>query len=237
MEIKQAVILAGGRGERLRPLTDDRPKPMVLVNGRPFLEYLVELLKKNGIEEIVMLLGYKHEKIMEHFGDGGKFGLKIKYSVSPLEDETGTRIRKAGPFLADKFLLAYSDNYWPLDLGKLHDFYSAKNVLASVTVYSNRDNSKKNNILVDGEGFVRAYDKSRTNPKVNGVDVGFFILDKKVLDLIPQDNVSFEAEILPKLIAINELVAYSTDEMYQSLKNPDTVAVMGEYLASQRKEA
>ena len=68
--IKQAVILAGGRGIRLRPLTNDRPKPMVLINHRPFAEYLIDLLKKNGITEVIFLLGYLPESIMEHFGDG-----------------------------------------------------------------------------------------------------------------------------------------------------------------------
>ena len=107
VHIKQAVILAGGKGERLKPLTDTLPKPMVPVNGRPFLEYLVELLKNNGIEEIVMLLGYRPEKITEHFGDGTKFGVNIKYSIGAVEDETGTRIKNAKGLLKDKFLLMY----------------------------------------------------------------------------------------------------------------------------------
>ena len=87
--IKQAVILAGGRGERLKPITDTIPKPMVPINGKPFLEYLVELLKENGIEEIVMLLGYLPDKITEYFGDGSKFGVRIRYSVGAVEDEGG----------------------------------------------------------------------------------------------------------------------------------------------------
>ena len=82
----QAIILAGGRGERLRPFTDNLPKPMVPVNGKPFLEYVVELLRENGITEIVMLLGYLPEKITEYFGDGKKFGVSIKYSIGSVDD-------------------------------------------------------------------------------------------------------------------------------------------------------
>ena len=79
--IKQAVILAGGRGMRLRPITDTIPKPMILFHNRPFLEYLIEMLKENEIKEVVLLLGYLPEKIVDYFGDGSKFGLKIKYSI------------------------------------------------------------------------------------------------------------------------------------------------------------
>ena len=77
-EIRQAVMLAGGMGVRLRPYTLDTPKPMVKVNGRPFVEYLIEFLKSNGIEELVLLLGYLPEKVVEHVGDGSKFGLRVK---------------------------------------------------------------------------------------------------------------------------------------------------------------
>ena len=74
MTVSQAVILCGGRGERLRPLTDEMPKPMVLVNGRPFLQYLLEQLAENGINRFVLLTGYLGEKIVEYFGDGSSWG-------------------------------------------------------------------------------------------------------------------------------------------------------------------
>ena len=77
MPVNQAVILAGGLGTRLRPITDTIPKPMVPIHGKPFLEYLLELLKENGIKEVVLCLGYLPEKITEYFGDGSKFGIKI----------------------------------------------------------------------------------------------------------------------------------------------------------------
>jgi len=95
LEIKQAVILAGGLGTRLRPLTDNLPKPMVLLNNKPFLEYLIDLLKENGIEEVVLLLGYLPEKIKKYFGDGSKFRVKIKYSIGDISFETGKRIKDA----------------------------------------------------------------------------------------------------------------------------------------------
>ena len=103
--IKQAVILAGGLGTRTRPLTLTSPKPMIRIHGKPFLEYIITLLKKNGIEEIIILTGYLHEKIEDYFKEGKKIGLKIKYSFSPVDNETGTRLKKAKGLIDEKFLL------------------------------------------------------------------------------------------------------------------------------------
>jgi len=139
VEIKQVVIFAGGIGERLRPLTNDRPKPMVLVNGRPFLAYLVDMLKQNGIQEVLILLGYLPEKIPEYFGDGSNFGIKINYHIGQVEDETGTRLRNAKHLLQGHFLLMYGDNYWPMNLPKMVDFYEKMGRLGMTTVYNNRD--------------------------------------------------------------------------------------------------
>ena len=85
---RQAVILAGGRGTRMRPLTDDLPKPMIEFGGRPFLEHLVELLADQGFERVLMLLGYRPDVIRDHFGDGSRFGIAIDYVVSDVDDLT-----------------------------------------------------------------------------------------------------------------------------------------------------
>ena len=216
-KITQAVIFAGGLGTRMRPLTDTMPKPMIPVQGRPFLEYLVELLHANGIEEIIILLGYLPEKITEHFGDGSDFGVRIAYDITPVENDTGTRLMHARPLLKDRFLLMYCDNYWPLDLKKLTAFYEKQNALASVVVFDNKNNMTKNNMFVDKNGYVTKYDKSRTDPDLNGVDAGFFILDKKVLDLAQAGDFNFEKGVLPKLIASHQLAGYLSGHRYYSL--------------------
>ncbi|MDO8435801.1 MAG: HAD-IIIA family hydrolase [bacterium] len=234
--IKQAVILAGGKGERLRPFTDTNSKPMIDINGRPFLEYLLEMLKEQGISEIVLLLGYLSEKITEHFGDGSKFGLNIKYSVLPLfdekdlENESGTRIKEAAPLLDDIFLLMYCDNYWPLDLEKLSDFYFKQGKLSSVVAYTNKDNFTKNNILIDNDGIVVKYDRSRQELNLNGVEIGFFIIDKKVFEMFPNYKFHFEKEILPKLIEKKELAGFLTDHRYYSISAPERLESTKKFL-------
>lgn len=227
--VKQAVILAGGLGMRMRPLTLKVPKPMILIHGKPFLEYVIELLKKNDIEEIIILTGYLHEKIEDYFKNGQKFGLKIKYSFSPVEDETGTRIRKAKKLLDETFLLLYADNYWPLQLGSLFAFYKKMNTQGLVTIYSNIDNYTKNNTLVNDNGLVEVYDKARQIPGLNGVDIGFFILNKKVLNLFPGKNFSFEKVVLPRLISEKQLAGFLTYHKYYGLSNLERIPVIKDF--------
>jgi histidinol-phosphate phosphatase family protein len=215
--VKQAVILAGGRGTRLRPLTDTVPKPMIVMNGRPFLEYLIELLRENGICEIVLLLGYLPEKITEHFGDGSRFGVRIRYSISDVTDDTGTRIKKAEALLDDHFLLMYCDNYFPLNLKNLVEFYNKQHTLASVLVYTNKDKITKNNVRVDDKGQVVIYDRSRQEKNLNGVELGFFILDKQILQWMPNEDFSFQNVIVPKLIERHQLSGYFVDHRYYSI--------------------
>lgn len=234
VKIRQAVILAGGKGTRLRPLTFTTPKPMIPIHGKPFLEYLVELLKKNGIEEIIILVGYLHEKIENYFGDGKKFGLKIKYSYSPIEADTGSRVRNALGLFDKKILLLYSDNYWPLDLESLIEFYEKMDVLALVTVYSNHDQSTKNNMLVNKRGLVEVYDRTRKKEGLNGVDIGFFILDKSVFNQLPQDNFSFEDVVTPKLIKKRQLAGFLTHHKYYGLSNLERIPIIKEYFKEKK---
>jgi D-glycero-D-manno-heptose 1,7-bisphosphate phosphatase len=220
MKIRQAVILAGGKGERLRPLTLDKPKPMVPVAGRPFLLHLTELLKKNGIEEIVMLLGYMPEKITEYFGDGSGFGIKINYSVGSPDDETGTRIKNARHLLDDHFLLMYGDNYWPLNLKEIADSYFQKGKMAIMTAYNNKDGKGEygynNNLKILENGIVSEYlkDGYSADKSYNAIDIGCFILSNKVCDLMDSGNFSFQREILPRLIKKGELAGYLVDHPY-----------------------
>lgn len=232
MRIRQAVILAGGQGKRLRPLTYKIPKPMVPVNGRPFLEHLIDLLKKNGIEEVLFLLGYLPEKIIKHFGDGSRFGINIKYWIDKVSEETitGTRLRNSKNLLDDYFLLMYGDNYWPLDLRRLIEYYSENKTLAQLTAYSNKEGLTRNNVLIDKEGYVRKYDKDRKDKNLNAVEIGFFILKKRILELMPNADFSFEHVMLPLLSNMGQLRGYITDHRYYSIADPSRLKITEKFL-------
>ncbi len=230
VSIKQAVILAGGIGTRLRPLTDNLPKPMIPINRKPFLEYLLELLKKNGIKEVILLLGYLPDKIREYFGNGSDFGIKTKYSIGDVSFETGKRIKNAEELLDDNFLLMYCDNYWPLNLKKVVEYHNNHNALVTVTIYTNKDNFTKSNMKVNDQGYVTLYDKSRKGKNLSGVDIGFFIINKKVFELMPDTNFSFEKKILPKLIEKKQLAGYLTDHKYYSIGKIERLPITEQFL-------
>jgi D-glycero-D-manno-heptose 1,7-bisphosphate phosphatase len=234
MKIKQAVILAGGQGTRLRPLTFDTPKPLIKINGIPFLEYLLTLLKENGIKEVVILVGYLGEMVENYFGDGRKFGLKLKYSYAPVEYETGSRLVKAMNLLDERFLLLYCDNYWPLNLKLLIKYYEKKGKDALVTVYANKDNYTKNNMLVDKDGVVAIYDKTRKTTGLNGVDIGFFIFKKKLFKNLPVNNFSFEKVLLQRLVKNRQLSGFLSLHKYYGLSNLERIPDIKKFLRPQR---
>ena len=111
MKIKQAVILSGGLGSRLKPITFRTPKPMVRIIGKPFLYHLIMQCKKNGIKNFLILCGYRHEQIKNYFKNGKKFGVKIDYNFNHQNTKTLNRIINAKKKLDSNFLLLYSDNY------------------------------------------------------------------------------------------------------------------------------
>ncbi|MBU6500564.1 MAG: HAD-IIIA family hydrolase [Patescibacteria group bacterium] len=234
-KIKQAIILAGGPGMRMRPLTYDRPKLMVLVNGKPFLDYLIEMLKSQGITEIVILLGYLHKKITEYLGDGSRFGLKVRYWVGTTDNGTGTRIREAKDLFDDTFLLLYCDNFFHLNLRKLLDFHNAHDVLATSLVYTNKYGVTKNNIFVGDDGYVIKYDKKRQGNNLNGVDLGFFIFSKKIIDTMPTDNFYLDETTIPLLVAEKKLAGFMTDSLYYSLGSINRFEATERFLNRSRK--
>ena len=111
MNIKQAVILCGGKGERLKPFTNRIPKPMIKINHKPFLYYLMLQLSKYEIKNFLLLTGYKSNIIKNYFKNGKQYGWNIKYSNGPVEWNTGKRIFEAKKFLLKNFIIIYSDNY------------------------------------------------------------------------------------------------------------------------------
>lgn len=231
-DIRQAVILAGGLGTRLRPLTDSTPKPMIRVCDKPFLEYIIRDLAANGISEVLILTGYLHEKIESYFGNGKKFGLRIRYSYSPVEADTGTRIRDALPFLDERVLLLYGDNYWPLDLKELVDYYQKRGKRSLVTVYRNLDGYTRNNVFVTKQGIVTRYDRKRTLKRLNGVDIGFFILQKSDVRRLPDTNCSFEDTLIPALIKERQLTGFLTRHRYAGLSNLKRLKQIEEYFSN-----
>jgi histidinol-phosphate phosphatase family protein len=213
----QAVILAGGRGTRLKPLTDTRPKPMVEILGKPFLAYQIEQLRDQGFEKILLLLGYLPEVVQDYCGDGSRWGVKIEYSVSAVEDETARRLKLAEALLDSYFLLLYCDNYWPMQIEKMWPQFVASGAPAMITVYTNKDGYTRNSVRVDPDGYVAIYDKTCASPGLQGVEISYAFIDKSVVRLLPEANVSVEEALYSRLAQDRQLAAYVTDHRYYSV--------------------
>ena len=226
----QAVILAGGLGTRLRPVTERVPKALVPVGGRPFLEYELELMRSGGVDEFVICVGHLGEAIREHFGDGGRFGLTIRYSDdgrAPLGPSGA--LKKAGHLLRDRFFVTYGDAYLRAPFKEVMDSLSSSGALGVMTVFRNEDRYGRSDVDVAG-GRVVAYDK-RGERKHSWVNFGLTALKKSALDRIPAGRAVEEEEFYKGLIAKGELAAFPVRLRFYEIGNPKSLAEFERFMA------
>lgn len=223
----QAVILAGGLGTRLLPLTEVIPKPMVTVGGVPYLQHQLRLLADQEIRDIVLLTGYLGEQVESYFGDGSSLGLRIRYSREPSPLGTGGALRLAGELLHDSFLLIYGDSYLPIRYADAIERLASSGAEGVVVVYDNRlaDTSVKNNIELDDAGYVSRYEKDSPD-RLSFVEAGVLAFRRTVIERMPEGVVSLEKEIFPKLIAAKQLAALVTTERFYDIGTPDRLTAI-----------
>ena len=227
----QAVILAGGLGTRMRPITHTVPKPMVEANGRPFLHYLIELVKKNGMTEILLLVGHLHEQVQDCFGKGEHYGIAIDYSVEESLLGTGGAVINALDKLQEEFILLNGDTYLPINYRELQ--YSWKRISTDfdglLVLYDNRDSLGDPNAAVD-DGRVTGYNKEN-NAGMSYIEAGAQIFKRNIFEKYPVKKVmSLEKEIYPALIESGRLAAYITDERFYDMGTPEKLKIFESYL-------
>jgi len=175
----QAVILAAGRGTRLQPLTDSIPKAMVPINGRPQLEILVEQLKTVGVKDILIIVHYMKEKIIDYFGDGSKFGLKIQYAEQKEMKGTANAVSYAEPFVKDKkFFLIFCDSLFETDLLERLLKHKSDGVFTCREV---EDPRRFGVLVVDGKKVVKFVEKPEVPPS-NLASFSVFIMPREIFD-------------------------------------------------------
>ena len=219
--MEQAVILCGGLGTRLRPLTDKTPKSMMPIGSRPFLELLVLHFKKQGINKFVFCSGHLHEQVEAHFGEGGKLGVHIIHSVEPEPLGTGGALLIAKPYLDRQFFVAYGDSLLNVNVLSLASIFKNNNALGVITAYDNHEKIAENNVRLDDSGRVLAYDKMKTAPGMNAVEAGVSLLDRSVLELAEGKKFSLETDIFPKLINNGRLFGLLTPQRFYDIGTPE----------------
>ena len=166
------AILAGGLATRLRPITEKVPKLLVEVAGEPFFSHQLHLLKKNGLTKIVLCVGYLGEKIVEHYGDGSKWGMHIEYSF---DGErllgTGGALVRALPRLGSAFYVLYGDSYLPIDYQAVGRAFLDSSQPGLMTVYENHGAYDASNVWFEA-GSIRLYSKQEKLPQMHHIDYG-----------------------------------------------------------------
>ena len=235
----QAVILAGGLGTRMRPVTETIPKPMISVAGKPFLQHQLELLRSSGVDRSLLLVAYLGEKIEEYFGDGGKFQTNISYSYEPTPLGTGGALKYAEQKLQNIFVLLNGDTFLPVDYSAVVLKFTTLRCKALIVAYKKPMGTLSalpadhvpNNLLVARDGKVEAYRKH--DPEgLTHIDAGAIVLSKEILKMLhPGRKCSLEEEIFPLLISAGEMYAWETSEPFYDMGSPAGLAALEEKLA------
>ncbi|MBE3119799.1 MAG: nucleotidyltransferase family protein [Candidatus Atribacteria bacterium] len=193
-----AIILAGGRGSRLKSVTSCIPKPMVEIDGKPFLAYLLNYLGAQGINEIVLSVGYRSEVITEHFQN--KYGgIQIKYAIEDQPLGTGGAIRNALRFVRNKHVFIMNgDTFYPIKLATMLDFHNDKSSCITLALKYMRNAERYGTVSIDGEGKVISIEEKRYKEPglING---GIYLIFREIFnDISLPDEFSFELDFLGK---------------------------------------
>lgn len=207
----KVAILCGGLGTRLGDLARDKPKSMVDVAGRPFLEYVVRSFAERGLNAFVMLTGHYGEQIEDHFGNGEEFGVRIEYSREREPVGTGGAVRQARSLLDQRFVLTYGDVYRRFD----YDRFVAQHRGPCLAVYS----GSFGNTEIAGGKVIR-FDKKAKLPYV---DAGFCVMPSSVIDLLGERG-SFEETVFPALAGQRRLECETVDHAFLEIGTPEALA-------------
>ena len=221
----KAVVMAGGEGTRLRPLTSNQPKPMVPIVGKPCMEHILELLRSHGFEDVIVTVAFLPQAIRSYFGSGESLGMNVEYSVEESPAGTAGSVRLAGGRLDDTFLVISGDALCDVDLTKLVEFHKEKR--ASVTIgLKSVDNPLEFGIVVtDDEGRIERFLEKPSWGQVfsDTINTGIYVVEPEVLRHVPTDRpYDFSKELFPLLLEMGRpMYGYVMDGYWQDIGNLD----------------
>lgn len=225
----QAVIVAGGKGTRLRPLTLSRPKPMIPLFEQPFLAWMVERCRRAGVFDIIINLHYQAEQIESFFAEGTAFGVKIRYSHESVPLDTAGAVKQAEPYFNGEPLLVFNaDILTDLDLGALIRAHTHRQATATIALTRVEDPTAFGLVELDSSKQVTAFREKPTAEEartlgIDTVNAGTYVLDPEIFAAIPAETPwSFERQLFPGLLAQGATVlGYIADAYWLDLGNPE----------------
>ena len=213
------AILAGGMATRLKQITAKVPKLLLDVAGEPFFSHQIKLIKASGLNHIVLCVGHLGEKVVEQYGDGSKWGVKIEYSFDgPRLLGTGGALIRALPLLDDTFYVLYGDSYLPFDYRLAGRRFIESGKLGLMTVFENRERFDTSNVWFDGA--IRAYDKKNRITAMRHIDYGLQVFSKAAFEGLPRNEFVDLSDVQTALLARNELAGYEVRVRFFEIGSP-----------------
>ncbi len=199
----KAVVMAGGEGSRLRPLTINRPKPLVPICNKPIMEHIIELLKNHGITDVVSTLHYRADEIVSYFGDGKEFGVNMMYSIEDEPLGTAGSVKKAEQYLDDTFLIISGDALTDFDLGEVIRFHKEKGALATITLTRVENPLEFGVVITDEDGKIRRFLEKPSWGEVfsDTINTGIYILEPEIFELLElRKNCDWSHDVFPDIM-------------------------------------
>jgi NDP-sugar pyrophosphorylase family protein len=228
----QAIVLVGGEGTRLRPLTYGTPKPMVPIMNVPFLARTLERLYASGINDVILAAGYMPQAIVDYFGDGNQLDMKVTYVIEETPLGTAGAIKNVEPHIRGPFFVLNGDVLTSLDLRAMREFHEKKGGIGTVHLIRVDDPSPFGCVVHDAAGRVELFIEKppKGEEPTNEINAGTYLLEREILQYIPPNqNVSIERTTFPEIIKAGKaLYAYTTDDYWLDLGRPE------QYLAAHR---
>ena len=212
----QAVILVGGEGTRLRPLTSRMPKPIVPLVDRPFMAYMLEWLKRHGVDDVIMSCGFLATSVRDVLGDGSDYGLRLRFVEEPEPRGTAGALKYAEEHLAERFLMLNGDVLTDMDLTAQVAQHEARGAVGTLALVPVADPSAYGLVRLHEDRSVKGFLEKPSADQIdtNLISAGAYVLERSVLDMIePDRNVSIEREIWPQLVG-HGLYAFPHEQSY-----------------------
>jgi mannose-1-phosphate guanylyltransferase / phosphomannomutase len=213
----KAVIMAGGEGTRLRPLTSNLPKPMLPLANVPMMEHVIDLLKRHGFDEIVVTLAFLPQAITNYFGDGSEFGVKFHYATELTPLGTAGSVRNAMEFLDERFLVISGDVLTDIDLTKLVEYHDEHQATATIGLIKVENPLEFGIVITKPDGAIERFLEKPTWGQVfsDTINTGIYVLDPSIFDYIPEGRpVDFSSEVFPALLRDNKPLFGAVAEGY-----------------------
>ncbi len=225
------VVLCGGLATRLYPLTEQVPKSLVQVDGKPFLYHQLRLLQSQGIRDAILCIGHMGHAIQSYGGDGSEFGVRLRYSSdAPLRLGTAGAIRKALEELPPIFFVLYGDSYLQCDYGAIARSFHQSGKQALMTIHRNDDRFDRSNVEAQNGRIVR-YDKAVRTPEMQYIDYGLGVFNRQTFAELPSGQPVDLQFVYQNLLAQGQLAAFEVSERFYEIGSPEGLRDLERYLA------